>query len=305
MNESLFSRSGLSLDRLRGFLEFAEAGSIVQAALGDPSRQALISRQIRELEEFFGTELTFRSGKALVPTPAGSRLALLIRGQLQDLSDFQLEQQRQPRAFTIGAGASLLEWLVIPAAVQIRAALGQATLKFCSERSQDLVAQVRDGRIDFAVVREDAVPAKLPRSPIIRVKFHICVPRALISGRPRLRLDDVANLRTLPFAATTGGGQLDRLFRQAMSADNGSFHPVFECDSLLQVRELVEHGACAGLLPSIGLPRLAEHPLLIHEFAPLKNHGRALVLHWNERQMRRRGMTPAHLRNLAKSLRKP
>ena len=107
MFESLFSRGGLSLDRLRSFLELSQAGSIAKAASGDLSRQALVSRQIRELEEFFGTELTLRSGKTLVLSPAGQRLALIIREQFQDLNDFQLEQQKQAKSFSVGAGATL------------------------------------------------------------------------------------------------------------------------------------------------------------------------------------------------------
>jgi len=75
MFEALFSTRGLSLDRLRSFLEMAEAGGIARAAPGDPVRQSQISRQIRELEEFFGTELTQRRGKGLVLTPAARRLA--------------------------------------------------------------------------------------------------------------------------------------------------------------------------------------------------------------------------------------
>ncbi|MCH8476104.1 MAG: LysR family transcriptional regulator [Opitutales bacterium] len=50
---SLFDRKGLSLERMAAFCEFAEHGSIVAATGGDPARQALVSRQISELESFF------------------------------------------------------------------------------------------------------------------------------------------------------------------------------------------------------------------------------------------------------------
>jgi hypothetical protein len=70
----------------------------------------------------------------------------------------------------------------------------------------------------------------------------------------------------------------------------GSFQPVIECDSLLQIRELVVQGTCAGLLAHIGTNGLAEKGVVLREFAPLKNYGRALALHWSERQMRRRNV---------------
>jgi hypothetical protein len=110
MFNDLFSRNGLSLDRLRNFLEVAEVGSIAKAAPNDVSRQSLISRQIRELEEFFGVELTVRRGKTLAISPAGERLSVLIREQFRDLLDFQREQRGEGKTFSFGAGASLLEW---------------------------------------------------------------------------------------------------------------------------------------------------------------------------------------------------
>jgi len=104
MFNGLFSRNGLSLDRLRNFLEVAEVGSIAKAAPDDVSRQSLISRQIRELEEFFGVELTVRRGKTLAISPAGERLSVLIREQFRDLLDFQREQKQVWKTFSIGAG---------------------------------------------------------------------------------------------------------------------------------------------------------------------------------------------------------
>jgi DNA-binding transcriptional LysR family regulator len=279
----------LSLDRLRRFLEFADAGSISKAAPDDPNRQSQISRQIAELEEYFETELTVRRGKTLALSPAGRRLSDLIREQFQDLYDFQLEQRSQSKTFSIGAGASILGWLVIPTIADIRQLLGNVTLQLSSRRSGELIEDVRDGKLDFAVVREDAIPKGLPSEPLVVVKFVLCASRKLLGNKPASSLDDPSLWKKLPFAANAGGGQLDRTFRQAMVDACGSFQPVIECDSLLQIRELVVQGTCAGLLAHIGTNGLAEKGVVLREFAPLKNYGRALALHWNKRQIRRRG----------------
>lgn len=62
MFQNLFSRSGFSMERLASFCAVADAGSIARVADKDPTRQSLISRQIRELETFFGVELVRRKG---------------------------------------------------------------------------------------------------------------------------------------------------------------------------------------------------------------------------------------------------
>ncbi len=305
MFEGLFSHSGLSLDRLRSFLAFAHAGSIAKAAPGDVIRQSQISRQLSELEEFFGTELTERRGKALVLAEAGKRLALLVQQQLQDLDDFRLEQTQVKKTFVIGASASVLDWLVVPAIGGIREALAGAVVRLEALRSRSLIESVREGRIDFAIVREDAIPstAKKATRSLMKLTFHLCIPKRLLKrGMPPADLTKPALWQTLPFTAGKDGGQLDTTIRDAMRESGVDFRPLVECQSMLQARKLIERGECAGILPSLGLSGLSAKDMHIIEFPPLRHYGRLLVLHWNERQMRRRGVAPSQLLALHEAL---
>ncbi|MCE9519751.1 MAG: LysR family transcriptional regulator [Verrucomicrobia bacterium] len=305
MFEKLFESNGLSLDRLRSFLSFAVAGSIAKAAPRDVNRQSQISRQISELETFFGAELTERRGKELVPSAAGDRLAELIRQQLRDLEDFQHEQAKTKKAFTIGAGASILDWLVLPVIGAIRDELGQATVSLETFRSHTLVEAVKNGRVDFAIVRKNALPENAKSKPLIDLTFHLCLSRHLLKrGTPASAADDPKVWQTLPFTAGKDGGQLDVTLRQAMLEAGVDFHPVVECNSMLQARQLIESGECAGVLPSVGIHGLEAKGIVVREFAPLKNYGRHLVLHWNERQMRRRGVDGAAIKQIALVLRR-
>lgn len=305
MFESLFSHGGLSLDRLRSFLEMSESGGIAKAAPGDVIRQSQISRQIRELEEFFGTELTWRRGKGLVLTPAGQRLAALVRAQLQGLDDFRREQAGQPKAFTIGAGASTLEWLVTPRLPALAEALGGARICTESHRSRALVESVREGRVDFAVVRRDAIaePSRKNCLSLLKLTFHLCIPRRLLpKGTSAADPTDPSLWAKLPFAAGRDGGQLDRAIREAMEKAGVDFRPRFECGSMLQVRQLVERENCAAVLPNPALAGLGERKILVVPFAPLAGYGRTLVLHWNPRQVEVRGADPGSVRTVAVAL---
>lgn len=302
MFEPLFAKGGLSLDRLRSFLEMAEAGSIAKAAPGDAVRQSQISRQIRELEEFFGADLTQRRGKSLVLTPAGRRLAALVRGQIQGLDDFRREEQGRPKVFVFGAGASTLESMVAPRLPALATALGGALLRTESHRSRALVEAVREGRVDFAVVRRDAIadPSKKNCLPLLKLSFHLCVPRRLLpKGKSALDPSDPALWAKLPFAAGRDGGQLDEAIREAMQKAGVDFRPRFECGSMLQVRQLVAQEDCAAVLPNLALPGLDERQIFIAPFPPLADYGRELVLHWNPRQVEVRGVAPAGLRKVA------
>jgi DNA-binding transcriptional LysR family regulator len=305
MFEDLLGKAGLSLDRLRSLTEVDEAQSITQAAKGDPSRQALISRQLRELEEYFGVELTERQGRRLQLSPAGRRLAGLAREHLRDLADFAREQAGTSKTYRLGAGASVLEWLAIPAARAIRQALGNATLQFTTRRSRDLVEAIQEGQLDFAIVREDALPASALKLTLQRLRFYLCIPRSLLADLGSLPLRDLSKLQGLPLAANAGGGQLDTTFRKAMESILGEFSPDYECDSLLQVRQLIETGACAGVLPCISLAGLNVETVHWQEFKPMKDYGRPLVLHWNERHLRRRQVSDSAIRKVCRAIQKP
>lgn len=302
MFESLFSKGGLSLDRLRSFLEMAEAGSIAKAAPGDVVRQSQISRQIRELEEFFGAELTQRRGKTLALTSSGLRLADLVRRQMQGLDDFRREEQGQLKSFVFGAGTSTLESLVAPHLPALAACLGGAQLLTEMLRSRTLVEAVREGRVDFAVVRRDAIidPSKKNCLPLLKLSFHLCVPRCLLpKGSVSSDLADPTSWAKLPFAAGRDGGQLDRTIREAMEKAGVDFRPRFECGSILQVRQLVVQGSCAAILPNLALTGLDERKILVTPFSPLSGYGRELALHWNPRQAELRGVVPESIRKMA------
>src|SRR5919112_302143 len=114
MFDSLFSERGLSLDRLKVLIEVRDAGSIAQAAPGDPVRHSQYSRQLRELSEFFGCEVAERHGKRLRLTRHGARLAELSRPYLRSLNDFAVTCRSGRTEFSFAAGDSLIHWLLVP-----------------------------------------------------------------------------------------------------------------------------------------------------------------------------------------------
>ena len=306
MFDHLFSKGGLSLERLRGFMQMAEAGSIARAAPGDANRQSQISRQIRELEQFFGTKLTKRNGKTLSLSQAGARLSQLIRGQMQDLEDFRHEQAQQPKSFVIGAAASVLDWLVVPLLPAISTQLGNATLHTEVHRSHALADAVRDGKVDLAIIRKNALTKAEPSANVMKVGFHLCIPRCMLTkGMAEKDALSAHVWQKLPFATGRDGGEADAAIRNAMKNAGVDFRPKFECGSLLQAQKLVQLEACAAILPTVGISSLDPKRTLILPFTPLRAFDRTLVLHWNRRQMERRGIENAQLKRLAQLIATP
>src|ERR1017187_10137836 len=161
MFAELLQQGGLSLDRLQNFCLVAQAGGVTRAAKGDPARQSLFSRQIKELEEFFGTELIRRKGRGIVLTEKGTRLNVIARECFSSLLDFKRECINQSAEVVIGAGESVIQWLLMSRVDQIRERMPKVRLKFWNLPSEETVKPLADGFIDFALVRKDAVTRPL------------------------------------------------------------------------------------------------------------------------------------------------
>ncbi len=79
-------RPNLDMDVLRTFVTGFELGSFARAADRLGRSQSAISTQLRKLEEQMGQPLVRKSGRGLLPTPAGERLLAYAR-RILDLND--------------------------------------------------------------------------------------------------------------------------------------------------------------------------------------------------------------------------
>src|SRR5512138_718569 len=157
----LFVRRGLSLDRLRAFLAVADAGSIARVAPSDATRQSQLSRQIGELEDYFGQALVERRGRGLVLTAAGEQLAATVREAFTGLREVVARAAAQPVTATLGAGDSMLHGWLIPALPAVAASLVVVALD-----GPDVALRLRDARIDLGVLRATEADGDLRTRPL-------------------------------------------------------------------------------------------------------------------------------------------
>src|SRR5271170_6388373 len=162
----MLSKGGLSLDRLHNFCRIAEAGGITKAAGGDPGKQSLYSRQIKELETFFGVELKMRRGKGIMLTDAGQQLARLARAHMVGLADFQRTAKNLPQRISIGSGNSVIEWILTPRMGALGKALPNTQFECFADRTRVIVSRLLDLTLDVGIIRETAVQRPLKSSPL-------------------------------------------------------------------------------------------------------------------------------------------
>lgn len=299
MFDELLARRGLSIDRLHAFLKVAEAGGIARAVGDDAVRQSQFSRQIKELETFFGTTLFSRQAKSLRLTPMGERLAYLARESFGALRDFGKSCADEPIDFTIGAGDSLLHWLIIPRLGELQREFSHVKLRLRNLQGDDIVRGLHEGQIDFGIVRRDAVSKPLVNASLGSLDYSVYVPRKLMpAGRAR---DYAWALSALPVATLANSGQFNKRLKSLQAKGPSIARFALECESFPQALAAFNSGHYAAILPRISAASISL-PFTELEAPPLNQPRRSIVLAWSPRTLVIRDHAVSLCENLAKKL---
>lgn len=291
MFERLFARRGLSLDRLRTFLEVAAAGGIARAAAGDAVRQSQFSRQIGELEAFFEVELVVRQGRGLQLTEAGRALAAVAREQMLGLEDFRAHCEAAPRTFRIGAGDSLLQWVIVPQLARFQELFPRTEVQLLNLRSSEIARRLGDLRLDFGLARSSIIRAPLRGVPVGEVRYGLFIPCGLWPGG---KVDERRLMRELPWVTLGSDGEFMAQVEAAAARQGIGLGFKLVTESFPQAARAVHTGHYAAILPLHARGDFCSEEVRVVEAAFLKKAARRVVLAWNPRLLRvRRGAEQA------------
>jgi DNA-binding transcriptional LysR family regulator len=256
MSDSPFDHARFSLGRLRSFLKVYDAGSIVAAARRAPNvvaQQSQLSRQLSELREVFGTELFEGVGRERRPTPFATKLAQLVRDFEVGLEDLRAGLRAEPLVCAMGAGNSVLHWLLLPhlhaVADKLPAALEPRVRWRPSGLDNDDVNElVEAGRLDFGIVF-----GRAPRPGTKRTRLGSLDYRLFARRRGRGLPPSWQELvKTAPLAAVTTAPNVEQAIAQ-LGAEAKS-----HCDTWPQVASAVRTGRWVGVLPHIARVELTD-----------------------------------------------
>lgn len=304
MYEELANQAGLSLDRLVTLCRVAECGSIGEASKhyggrtdsGAANRQALFSRQVDELEKFFGVDLLNRERKPYRLTPDGEELTRLCRNFLAGLEDYRATRRCTPRRLVIGAGESFIQWFLMPRWMESwRDQMQGCAVIFRNVQTQESIDLLLKGELDLIIVRNNAVEKPL-RQEVITEFGYLCFMPKQFPRRPTgdsLCLKDLADY---PMAVLEGEGEFHRSLVEAYA--KAGLEPKFEmeCSSSTQVARAVEKGKYCAVLPSYARGQLSSNVVsyAIEDFKVK----RRLCYAWNPKRLEYRPVIGEALRIL-------
>jgi DNA-binding transcriptional LysR family regulator len=283
MYPELFNRKGLTLDRLQALVKVADSSSLIEAAERDPVLQSQYSRQLRELENFFGCALTERRSKKLVMSAAGHQLAAISRQYLQGLDQFRIEHTQRQVPVRLGAGDRIIHWCLTAMTPPPASSQRTITLHLDHLRSADIRSRLLDHRLDIGIVRVSGLaPKPLKSIRLGRLRYALFIPAAFPLGRKsRGRWSGMGG----PVAGLRDAAR-QHMQQEVLTGLFTTPPPLqWTCTSLPAVARLVQQGRAAALLPEQAandFDAAAVHHLPLPDDAPIHEH---LALAWNPRML--------------------
>ncbi len=268
------------------FCRVAEAGSIVAAADGDPTRQSQFSRQIKELEEYFGTKLVERAGKTIRLTEDGKKVALITQSFLRAVEGLRAGASKEA-VLRIGAGESVLRWVVMPRLTEVQNLDSSVQFDFATQRTEQCVESVKRGLLDLAIVRKDAVEPTLNALPCGSLSYALVVPRNLLPGRTAAGLQLV---RRIPFAMLNGEGVLAKSVIALAKKMDLQLDIRVRAENFSLLISAIENATLAAVLPEQAVPSLSKERFAAIEMDDLKTLTRELVLVYSPEAAELRGV---------------
>lgn len=248
----------MDLRQLESFITIAREGSISGAARAMRVAQPTLSQQLRNLEEELGEALLQRKPRGVEPTAAGLILLehakLLIDESARLRNRFSHRREIQQGRLTLGIIPTIAPYLLNEILPSFRQSLPQVEIQIREAKTNELIRQVVDGSIEFAITSDigkherkkwSLTVRELFREPLV-LAAHRSSPPARSTQAPRL-----ADLETERFIHLGEGhclsDQTQKLCR-AVKNDAG-----LECDQLETAIVMVAAQMGYAIVPELSI----------------------------------------------------
>ncbi len=279
MSFNLDAIKGLSIERLQTLCLVAEKGGITKASHGNPNRQSLFSRQIKELETALGVVLINRGQTPRCLTAEGERLERAAREFLRQLCDLSSSASDRRIEITVGAGESVIQWLLIPRLKALFSAQ-EICLTFRNLPSRGIVDQLLSQRLDLGVVRKSALRGSLVSRGLGTLGMKAAVSKRQLSSMAKKKSLSWREVIGNPWVILEGDGDFRTAVLEQAEAQGLRPDVAAQCTSFGQVIDALRAAPLIGFLPDYLFPSVPEEivPLAFEPVAALK---RDMVIAWH------------------------
>ncbi len=245
----------MNLRDLRYLVALADHRHFGRAADASFVSQPTLSTQIRKLEEELGVSLVERAPRKVMLTPIGRDIAERARRIVAEADQLKEAARRSqdPEAGTVRLGLfpTLGPYLLPHVVPRIRERFPRLELLLVEEKSDAILARLRDGRLDAGLLALPVHDDQLHVEFLFEEPFLLAVPEAHpLARRDSLALADLADQRLL--LLEDGHCLRDQALDVCQLAGAGEMGE-FRATSLETLRQMVAANVGVTLLPSLSV----------------------------------------------------
>ncbi len=274
----------MNLRELEYLVAVGDYGHFGRAAAACNVSQPTLSTQLKKLEEQLGVTLIERTPRQATLTPVGELIAAHARAALREVAGItdSARAARDPESGTVHVGLfpTLAPYLLPHVVGALRERFPHLELLLVEEKSAVLLEQLREGRLDAALLARPQRDDSLHEEPLFAEDFVLALPRGhelagesgpvdvgVLAHHDVLLLDEGHCLRDQALSVCAGAGATER---------RG-----FRATSLETLRQMVAARVGITLLPRLAVeaPVSASADIVIRPFRPPAPR-REIAMYW-------------------------
>jgi len=287
----------MNIRDLQYLVALAEHRHFGRAAAASFVSQPTLSTQLRKLEEELGVTLIERAPRRVMLTPIGHEITERARHILREIAQLQETARRSldPEAGSIRLGIfpTLGPYLLPHAVPLVRSRFPKLELLLVEEKTEVLLQQLREGRLDAAILALPLHDDQLHVEFLFEEPFLLAVPADHpLARRTAITLDDLQHERLLLLEE---GHCLRDQALEVCHLAGANERSGFRATSLETLRHMVAAEVGITLLPRLAVapPIPASRDIALVPFQPPSPH-RRIAMTW-----RRTSALDGFLRKLA------
>ena len=262
----------MNLRDLQYVVALAETGHFGEAAERCHVSQPTLSAQVRKLEEYLGVALFERQPRNVTPTEVGTQIIERARRVLQETADIRelARASRDPLTgrLRVGLIPTIGPYLLPRVAMKLKRSLPTLSLMLYEYQTGPLVAKVREGVLDLAILALPADTSGLQTRSLFAEAFVLAMPRHhRLAARKRVK---PAHLEGETLLLLEEGHCLRDQALEVCGAVPVNEEQDFRATSLETLRQMVAAGLGITLLPRLAAegPIAGARGLELRPFAP-------------------------------------
>ena len=273
----------MNLRDLKYLVALADHRHFGRAAAACYVSQPTLSTQIRKLEDELGVPLVERAPRKVMLTPAGRDAAERARRIVAEVEQMKEAARRSqdPAAGTVRLGIfpTLAPYLLPHVVPRVRARFPQLELLLVEEKSDELLARLRDGRLDAAILALPVHDDQLHHEYLFEEPFLLAVPeRHPLARQEALRVADLAREDLL---LLEDGHCLRRQTLDVCHLAGAHEKTEFRATSLETLRQMVAANVGVTLLPTLAIKPPVARSDNIHLLRFADSHpSRSIAMVW-------------------------